>query len=335
MRCVFFNEPIGSSAIGISLKPVVPINQDILFWANDATCCGDPGCAYYDYLREITDIRWRLVNVVSGEYIANSTVHKTNPDSCYAMSPGGGGQGLGWFSNNSDSREYEYSGSLEKGEYFVQCEIWARCNDEDTYNTTLNPTQAPLLPYYDVTSRPFKVVDCDEVVNFSLTVSYGTLEIWGGTVNLDCTIRPAAGLDCTAHQEINIQDGFTAMEGSSFSAKIIPCPDCSDSIGHVPEMFSQVKNEGLVATNPDNLKPQPQVKIYPNPTTGMVNITVSLNFGKPISIKLSHINGNKILDEEKENQDKFILDLSIYPKGIYLLTIKTTDMVFTEKVVLQ
>lgn len=33
--------------------------------------------------------------------------------------------------------------------------------------------------------------------------------------------------------------------------------------------------------------------------------------------------------------DSIILDLSPYPKGIYLLTITTKDKVFTEKVILQ
>jgi len=81
IRCVYFDDP----GIGVSLKPVVPTNQNVSFTAF-AGCCSNAGCAYYDYLKEITDIRWKLFNASTGEYIVNSEVHKSNPATCWDLS---------------------------------------------------------------------------------------------------------------------------------------------------------------------------------------------------------------------------------------------------------
>lgn len=327
IRCAYLDSP------GLSLTPIVPINEDILFWGN-AGCCENLSCANYDYLREITDIRWTIVDATTGVYLNNTIMHKSNPNTCYEMSPGGGGYGLGWFYSDEMNRSYIFSGNLSAGEYFVQCEIWCRCNDEDIYNASnLQPEMYLSLPYYDVKSRHFKVVDCDEVISFSLTVSGNHPEIWAGTINLNGQVQSGGQLHCVGHEEINMFPGFTAYQGSDFNAKIIPCPDCKDSLNSWPDIFSKVKGEDIDLVNIKYLRKSP-LEIYPNPTSGMVNIVLHERH-EYMAINVKQMNGGSITTQRYDYPDNIILDLSPYPKGIYLLTITTKDKVIIEKVVLQ
>ena len=263
IRCAYLE------SIGLSPSPIVPNNEDILFWGG-AGCCENASCAYYDYLREVTDIRWSIIDVTTGVYLNNTIMHKSNPNTCYEMSPGGGGVGLGWFFNSAMNQSYVFSGSLNVGEYFVQCEIWCRCNGEDIYNASnLQPEMASQLPYYDVVRRYFKVVDCNEEITFSLDVSGNEPEIWAGIINLDGKVLSGGELTCIGHEEINMLPGFTAHDGSDFTAKIIPCPDCSDSINIKPDIFSMVKGEELNLVDIQNIALEKAINIYPNPTTVM------------------------------------------------------------------
>jgi len=285
---------------------------------------------------EITDIRWKLFNASTGEYIVNSEVHKSNPATCWDLSPGGGGQGLGWFYNEYSHRTCDYSGFTETGDYYVQCEIWCKCNDEEVYNISLEPSMDPQLPYYEATRRLFKVVDCDELINFSLIVNNGNMEIWGGTINLSSLVVSGSGLSCVGHDAIIMLNGFNALIGSDFSAKIIPCPDCKDSINRIPERFADdgFKNNPQLI-NSINFELNQGFNVYPNPTTGIINIILNNYANELISIELRQINGQMIINELQEYNDKIILDLSLFPKGIYLLTLKTSDKVFNKKIVLQ
>ncbi len=75
--------------------------------------------------------------------------------------------------------------------------------------------------------------------------------------------------------------------------------------------------------------------IFPNPTTGIINLILDNYADEIIRIEVRQISGQMIINELQEYKDKIILDLSLFLKGIYLLTLKTSDKVFNEKIVLQ
>ncbi|NCA84689.1 MAG: T9SS type A sorting domain-containing protein, partial [Clostridia bacterium] len=70
------------------------------------------------------------------------------------------------------------------------------------------------------------------------------------------------------------------------------------------------------------------------PTTGLINIALNQN-QKYIEVEVKAMNGVAIVAKSYEYPGNTILDLSPYPKGIYLLTVKTLEQVFTEKIILQ
>jgi hypothetical protein len=73
------------------------------------------------------------------------------------------------------------------------------------------------------------------------------------------------------------------------------------------------------------------LSMYPNPTTGLLNISKSQSGSA--KIELTDLNG-KIL-EKREIEEAIILDLTGYPKGLYLLHFQMNGVQITERIAVQ
>lgn len=93
--------------------------------------------------------------------------------------------------------------------------------------------------------------------------------------------------------------------------------------------FSHFKPDSLYSLN------NRVIQIYPNPTTGFVNVVLNFQSNENIGIEVQQMNGNIIHTQIYQHAENIILNLSPYPPGIYLLLIKTPEKVYTEKIVLQ
>ncbi len=76
----------------------------------------------------------------------------------------------------------------------------------------------------------------------------------------------------------------------------------------------------------------PDIAIYPNPTTGIVNL--DLEEVEVKNIRVTDITG-KLIFEKSVVLPNETLDLSMNPAGVYFVTIQTNDKVYTSKIVLQ
>jgi hypothetical protein len=78
----------------------------------------------------------------------------------------------------------------------------------------------------------------------------------------------------------------------------------------------------------------PEIKVYPNPTTGNVFIDVVLDDISDISISVYDLTGRKITEEYFDNsfKAKAFFDLSGEKNGVYLCEIKTNDKVIVKKI---
>jgi len=76
--------------------------------------------------------------------------------------------------------------------------------------------------------------------------------------------------------------------------------------------------------------------VYPNPTTGLINIKVnSILFGKA-SVMLFNINGKRIYNENvyiDESNNILEIDIEAKQRGMYFLKIVTIDKVATKKII--
>ncbi|MGC6414469.1 MAG: T9SS type A sorting domain-containing protein [Bacteroidia bacterium] len=78
--------------------------------------------------------------------------------------------------------------------------------------------------------------------------------------------------------------------------------------------------------------PQSDFKIYPNPTSGLVNLHLhNLVFE---TIEIFDINAKRILQINTKNKEFIEIDLSAYPTGTYLLRALQTDgQIITKKII--
>ena len=138
-----------------------------------------------------------------------------------------------------------------------------------------------------------------------------------------------------AHEEIVLRDGFTAVRGCNFTAKIEPCVRCDnrgndDNADDEIFMLTQDNSEDFFAYAVDC--PSASDGLYPNPTDGKVTATTD---GKADAIVIYTMDGRPIggwnilsLDD-----NQVTLDVSTLPSGTYLLTIRTPKGITTKKLV--
>ena len=72
------------------------------------------------------------------------------------------------------------------------------------------------------------------------------------------------------------------------------------------------------------------ISIYPNPANTILTIETVSSF--PIDYELTSLNGQLVIDGEMDGTSHQI-DLSPFQKGVYLITIRTSDFVTTEKII--
>lgn len=147
------------------------------------------------------------------------------------------------------------------------------------------------------------------------------------------TIPAGATSKYVAHEEIILQDGFVAEEGSNFHAHIEPCLSCDDDVamtstGHNDRRYTNDDNHGNIILVGDNQKISTLsqsneslhgITIYPNPTDGMFNVS----FNNPDEC-LKHITivnhlGSVVVN--RENPDDNTIDMNNLSSGLYIVKI--------------
>jgi lysyl endopeptidase len=78
------------------------------------------------------------------------------------------------------------------------------------------------------------------------------------------------------------------------------------------------------------------LSVYPNPSTGIVNIKMNYTKRSDFTIEVFNVLGSKVghFSIDKARKGEFTLDMSGYTNGVYLLSISTPDAKTTRKVVL-
>ena len=86
-----------------------------------------------------------------------------------------------------------------------------------------------------------------------------------------------------------------------------------------PNLIDPVKGEG--------------VKIFPNPTDGLINISMAQATGMPVIVEISNLEGKIILKRTFKNELR--LDLNSKPKGIYVIRLISANETLTRKFCLE
>lgn len=128
-------------------------------------------------------------------------------------------------------------------------------------------------------------------------------------------INGIAGIDASELQVLSITDNPTLMECNVQSVcNYLSFPSASSSIwSNATGCNSEIEIEEACALLSDNLILDENIKIYPNPTTGYLNITGS----NRINIELINLFGQTIMQLDNPQQ----IDLSNFNSGIYFLLV--------------
>ena len=90
-----------------------------------------------------------------------------------------------------------------------------------------------------------------------------------------------------------------------------------------------------VATGVDDLNILSDIRLVPNPTSGISTLNVELKKAADIKVQLINVVGQRLFYEATQNSVSIStpLDLSNFPEGIYFVRVQVDDQLFIKKLV--
>lgn len=141
-------------------------------------------------------------------------------------------------------------------------------------------------------------------------------------------VQPSDVVRFKAGNYINIKPGFIAYANSKFTAKIGPCNSCTAfRVGMFDE--EEAVNDDINVSS---------ILLCPNPSNGVFDITFKGEqlTEEPYLLNIHDLNGKLILNRNIEwGQESVQIDLSAYPKGMYVVTLQTSNTTYQEKIVVE
>ncbi len=136
-----------------------------------------------------------------------------------------------------------------------------------------------------------------------------------------------------AGERIHFKPGFNAFPGSYVSAYITTSGEyCSSQ----QAMMAANDNTLDIEQGDSNLSEitddKQNIKIYPNPTSGITKIDFMGTTTKA-DIQILNFQGNKLFQLKCDNQNMVEFDISSLPVGIYIIVIKTQTQIITRKII--
>lgn len=106
--------------------------------------------------------------------------------------------------------------------------------------------------------------------------------------------------------------------------------------GLIPnQQFDIIIDENAVVGTED-IDPARDISIFPNPTTGQINIAFNKVIEEDIMLSLLNVQGQEVMRQGFEQVGQQItLDASSLPNGVYFVTIQTNNTVLSKKVMIQ
>lgn len=106
--------------------------------------------------------------------------------------------------------------------------------------------------------------------------------------------------------------------------------------GLIPnQQFNIIIDEGAVV-NTEDLDADRDVSVFPNPTTGQINVAFNKVMDESITLSLLNVQGQEVLRQRYEQVGQLItMNASNLPSGVYFVTMQTDKTILTKKVMVQ
>jgi hypothetical protein len=220
----------------------------------------------------------------------------------------------------------------------------------EIYGIRVSAAGAEVLEYnwWQTTLNPIVLNKIKDDVEVSgETVSNGQYKTYTGRKSLtvsNTTVHSGGNAAFTSQQSITLLPGFSIAAGGEASIYIAP-PDCNElSSFQMPQksmLYSPKDTKKSSGTENIELSfekdfSESSVSVFPNPTNNTATIQLHSN-DKDASlsfIKLYDMFGKLILSQPA-NEKSYIIDVSIYSKGVYFVEIKDKTKTYYQKLVIQ
>ncbi len=219
----------------------------------------------------------------------------------------------------SESSEYNDS---KNGSILAAIDIWGECDWK--VEQVINAWNA--VGVSSVGGKYFNhFVDCNEVqLSYSLGNTYGADAL--NDINSDCLYSAGEISRLVAGNQIRF------LAGSILSGDLrASINSCLTNNMRVSSNLSSYAGLGNIEVDFQNELSVPNVTINPNPSSGIFSIKVGENFITG-SMKVYNSMGVKVY--EKNDLDEFSeLNLDQYSSGIYILSLRNGERIFTKKLI--
>lgn len=150
------------------------------------------------------------------------------------------------------------------------------------------------------------------------------------------TIPSGATAEYVAHEEVLLEDGFEAMQGSNFQVYITPCYACENNKA-TPIVSNPLEKEKKNYTNPEIansvIQPieetsfateNPTLSIYPNPTNGTFHIKLENTEEFITQVYINNMLGTEMFRKNNLQNDESI-NIATLPAGLYVVNVITNS----------
>ena len=150
------------------------------------------------------------------------------------------------------------------------------------------------------------------------------------------TIPAGATAEYVAHEEVLLEDGFEAMQGSNFQVYINPCYACENN-KTTPIVSNLLEKEKKNYTNPEIansvIQPieetsfateNPTLSIYPNPTNGTFHIKLENTEEFITQVYINNMLGTEMFRKNNLQNDESI-NIATLPAGLYVVNVITNN----------
>jgi len=161
--------------------------------------------------------------------------------------------------------------------------------------------------------------------------------VTGGTYTDACKLNGTTntqpnGIACLSYMDYTDDDAmhlFTPNQASTMAAQVLVSTGENYSLTQHPNLLTCPTAITTVMPTGSSLN------IFPNPTSGMLNITVNSSVENVKSISVLNIMGQQIMTITGEPVDNYTIDMTSLSKGIYFVKCEFEGGSVTRKVVLQ
>jgi hypothetical protein len=151
----------------------------------------------------------------------------------------------------------------------------------------------------------------------------------------DVVIDNGANSDFIAGRSIVFLPGFHAQPGSYVHGHITTNGDFCDGVitQSIVQAQPETKSESVYdEIPPNNLAPETDIKVYPNPNKGSFTIKL-INFENKAFASVYSMVGSIVYQSEMEKDNSVEIDLPFIRKGIYFVRVTSGEEQFVKKII--